>query len=178
VLTGRSSESTTSGTRTTSAATTPRSTATSSTHTSAKCSGSSAFLPARGRSGADQTAHSNLGARNFLFLNVPPIDRSPLMQAQGASATGAEALVIADFNAKLAAAATAWGANHTGARTWLYDAHTAFGTILDNSKAYGFVDNTSYGGTGDFWGNNYHPASAASVMFGAQVGSLLANTVW
>jgi phospholipase/lecithinase/hemolysin len=123
-------------------------------------------------------ACSNLGARNFLFLNVPPIERSPLMQAQGASATTSEARVIADFNAKLAAAASAWGANHTGARTWLYDAHSAFGTILDSPTKYGFVDNTSYGGTGDFWGNNYHPSSAASVMFGQQVGSLLNGTVW
>ena len=45
-------------------------------------------------------------------------------------------------------------------KTWLWDSNTAFTTVLDNPTAYGFVDAVSYGGTNDFWGNNYHPSSA------------------
>jgi phospholipase/lecithinase/hemolysin len=109
---------------------------------------------------------------------VPPIDRSPLMLSQGTSATSAEKVVITDFNQKLAAAASAFKANHTGVSTWLYDSNSAFTTILNSPTQYGFVDATSYGSTGDFWGNNYHPSSAAQVIFGQQIGSLLASTVW
>lgn len=43
--------------------------------------------------------------------------------------------------------------------TFVWDSYAAFTPILDDPSVYGFVDNTSYGATGDFWGNNYHPSS-------------------
>ena len=36
--------------------------------------------------------------------------------------------------------------------TWLWDSNAAFTLVLDDPTAFGFVDNTSYGNTGDFWG--------------------------
>jgi phospholipase/lecithinase/hemolysin len=95
------------------------------------------------------------------------------MIARGTSETSVEKVVITDFNQKLAAAAAAFKANHTGVSTWWYDSNTAFTTILDNPTQYGFVDATSYGSTGDFWGNNYHPSSKAHDIFGQQIGNLL-----
>ncbi|EIN06932.1 hypothetical protein PUNSTDRAFT_145192 [Punctularia strigosozonata HHB-11173 SS5] len=125
-----------------------------------------------------QKLRSDVGARNFLFINVPPIDRSPLMLAQSTDAQALEKTVIADFNSQLVTYVNQFKANNTGVTTWIYDANTAFTTILDSPTTYGFVDATSYGNTGDFWGNNYHPSSAAQVMFGEQVGKLLSGTVW
>jgi phospholipase/lecithinase/hemolysin len=94
----------------------------------------------------------------------------------------AEAAVIADYNAQLAKAVSGFAANHTGAETYLFDAHTTFATILADPKKYGFADNTSFGQTNDFWGyvllsvppgirslqirNSFHPSSKASVMIG------------
>ncbi|KAI0060552.1 hypothetical protein BV25DRAFT_1807045 [Artomyces pyxidatus] len=119
------------------------------------------------------------GARNFLFINVPPVDRSPLMLAQSTSAQALEKSVIADYNTKLASRAANLTSTHAGVKAWLYDANTAFTTILNSPQTYGFVDATSYGNTGDFWGNNLHPSSAAQVMFGNQVGNtVLQGTVW
>jgi len=120
----------------------------------------------------------NVGARNFLFVNVPPIDRSPLMLAQSTSAQSAEKTVIAGFNTKLVAKIASFKANNTGVSTWLFDSNTAFSTVLNSPTTYGFVDATSYGNTGDFWGNNYHPSAAAQTIFGSQVGQLLGSTVW
>lgn len=120
----------------------------------------------------------NVGARNFLFINVPPIDRSPLMLSQGAAAQSLEASVIAGYNAKLAQRAQWLQGNNTGVQTWLWDSNAAFTTVLNNPTAYGFVDNTSYGSTGDFWGNNYHPSSAAQEIWAQGVAKVLANTVW
>ncbi|KII86059.1 carbohydrate esterase family 16 protein, partial [Plicaturopsis crispa FD-325 SS-3] len=91
------------------------------------------------------------GARNFLWLNVPPVDRSPLTLAQGASAAALEKTVLDGFNTKLAAAIDSFAANNTGVKTWLYDSNAEFTTILDSPTTYGFADATSYGGTDDFW---------------------------
>ena len=63
-------------------------------------------------------------------------------------------------------------------KTWLWDSNTAFTTVLDNPTAYGFVDAVSYGGTNDFWGNNYHPSSAAQELWAQDVAAVLSNTIW
>ncbi|KAA1470460.1 hypothetical protein DENSPDRAFT_775132 [Dentipellis sp. KUC8613] len=124
------------------------------------------------------SANYDVGARNFLFINVPPIDRSPLMLAQAASAQALEKSVIVGFNSKLATRVSNLTTTHSGVKTWLWDSNTAFSQVLNNPATYGFVDNTSYGGTGDFWGNNYHPSSAAQVIWGDGIGALLSDTVW
>ncbi|EMD33269.1 carbohydrate esterase family 16 protein [Gelatoporia subvermispora B] len=120
----------------------------------------------------------NVGARNFLFNNVPPVNRSPLMTPQGATVCATEAAVIADFNSKLASRAAELESAHSGVQTWVWDANTAFSIVLDDPQAYGFVDNTSYGNTGDFWGNNLHPSSQAQTLWGQDVAELLSDTVW
>ncbi|KAJ7641128.1 hypothetical protein FB45DRAFT_899494 [Roridomyces roridus] len=118
------------------------------------------------------------GARNFLFINVPPMDRSPLMIAEGTSATSLEAGIITSFNTKLAAKTAAFKASNSGVKTWTWDAWTEFSTILNSPTTYGFVDAVSFGNTGDFWGNNYHPGPAAHQIFASKIAALLANTPW
>ncbi|KAJ7777694.1 hypothetical protein DFH07DRAFT_731107 [Mycena maculata] len=118
------------------------------------------------------------GARNFLFINVPPMDRSPLMIANGPASTALLATDIADYNTKLATTVSSFKANNTGVTTWLWDAHTVFTTILNDPTAYGFVDPVSYGNTGDFWANNYHPGPAAHQIFAQDIASLLTGTPW
>jgi phospholipase/lecithinase/hemolysin len=100
------------------------------------------------------------------------------MTAQGAAACASEKAVIADFNSQLVTYISQFKANNTGVTTYLFDANTLFNTVLDNATAYGFVDNTSYGNTGDFWGNNYHPSPAMQTIIGQNVSSVLAGTPW
>ena len=45
-------------------------------------------------------------------------------------------------------------------RVW--DSNSAFNVVLDDPAKYGFVDNTSFGQTGDFWANDFHPSSAST----------------
>lgn len=113
-----------------------------------------------------------------MFINVPPIDRSPLMLAESTSAQALEKSVIADFNTRLASRITQFGKNNTNVQTWLWDSNAAFTTVLNSPTTYGFVDNISYGNTGDFWGNNYHSSSAAQTIWGQGVAAVLADTVW
>lgn len=85
------------------------------------------------------TLCSTAGGRNFLFVNVPPIDRSPLvrhwrlkfpvidlyfffliqMLAQDQSARDAESLVINNFNTKLVAKISSFKSNNTGVNSFL-----------------------------------------------------------
>ena len=74
------------------------------------------------------------------------------MLAQSTDAQALEKSVIADYNTKLVARANALKANNAGVSTWVWDSNTVFSTILNSPQAYGFVDSTSYGNTGDFWG--------------------------
>ncbi|KAK0468880.1 hypothetical protein IW261DRAFT_1517326 [Armillaria novae-zelandiae] len=95
----------------------------------------------------------NTGARNFLFVNVPPIDRSPLMLAQSDWSQTTEKSVIEGFNTKLTARAASLKANHSDVTTWIWDSNAAFTAILDNPTSYGFEDATTFGDAPNiFWG--------------------------
>ncbi|KAK0446950.1 uncharacterized protein EV420DRAFT_1714401 [Desarmillaria tabescens] len=128
--------------------------------------------------GANLRRDCNVGARNFLFVNVPPIDRSPLMLAQSTSSQALEKSVIAGFNSKLVTRAAALEANHSCVKTWIWDSNAAFTAILDDPTSYGFQDATSYGdGATIFWGNNYHPSSYAHAYFGQDVAKVLGGFI-
>ncbi|KAF7360066.1 Carbohydrate esterase family 16 [Mycena venus] len=120
----------------------------------------------------------NAGGRNFLFINVPPTYRAPLIIGFFPDQLDVAKTVIEHFNAKLATRVKSFKAKNHGVETWSWDAYTSFNTILDAPQKYGFVDNSSYGEPGDFWGNSYHPASEAHHIFAKQIARLLAGTPW
>ncbi|EKM81377.1 hypothetical protein AGABI1DRAFT_113024 [Agaricus bisporus var. burnettii JB137-S8] len=122
----------------------------------------------------------DVGARNFLFVNVPPIDRSPLQLSSDQASRDAEAAVINGFNTKLVSKINSFKSANRNVTTYVWDSHTQFTAMLDDPQAYGFKDSTSFGSAPDqFWGNNYHPSSYAHKFFGQTVGSdVLKNTVF
>ncbi|KAF7373102.1 Carbohydrate esterase family 16 protein [Mycena sanguinolenta] len=122
----------------------------------------------------------DLGGRNFLFLNVPPLDRTPELLVQNITVRESEARIIAYYNAQLAAGVDKFKASHNGVQTWQYDAHAAFEQVLDHPEQYGFNNITGDDGVtpGQFWYNWLHPVSAAQVIFGKEVGELLDGTPW
>ncbi|KAJ7857140.1 fungal cellulose binding domain-containing protein [Mycena olivaceomarginata] len=122
----------------------------------------------------------DLGGRNFLFLNVPPLDRTPGLLVQNTTVRASESRIIAYYNAQLAAGVDKFKGSHSGVRTWQYDAHAAFTRVLDHPEQYGFNDIAGDDGTtpGQFWYNWLHPVSAAQVIFGKEVGQLLDDTPW
>lgn len=95
--------------------------------------------------------------------------------------------VVTDYNLKLAARAQSFASSHWGVsrvacrvvqrrstsrisdvttflqvRHRVWDSNSAFNVVLDDPTKYGFVDNTSFGQTGDFWANDFHPSSAST----------------
>jgi len=78
----------------------------------------------------------NAGARNFLFLNVPPVDRSPLTQAEGAAAAALEAADLAAFNTDVVNMATALKKTHTDANVFTFDTNSLFTKVLNNPASF------------------------------------------
>ncbi|KAF7306213.1 Carbohydrate esterase family 16 protein [Mycena indigotica] len=124
---------------------------------------------------------SDFGARNLLFINVPPLQRAPGMNDASHSAANRtfEAKIIQNYNAQLSAAAHHFAASNRGVSIWEYDAHAAFNRVLDNPAGYGFNDTSGDDGkAGQFWYNWLHPVSAAQVVVGREIGQLLRGTAW
>ncbi|KZV96151.1 hypothetical protein EXIGLDRAFT_765532, partial [Exidia glandulosa HHB12029] len=85
------------------------------------------------------------GARSFLFINVPPIDRAPLFIEQGVNATKQVKASLADYNGQFAARVALFKATHKGlGQVTLFDANKLFNTLLDNAGPLGFVNSTGF----------------------------------
>ncbi|KAL9623896.1 MAG: hypothetical protein Q9160_001888 [Pyrenula sp. 1 TL-2023] len=76
------------------------------------------------------------GARNFLFLNVPPVDRSPLTTQQGGDGAALEAADIADFNGRIQGLASGLAKDEPDTAVFLFDDHTLFGNVLDDPSQF------------------------------------------
>lgn len=84
------------------------------------------------------------GGRRFVFINVPPTNRTPLFISQGANTTGPAAADVADWNHVLVRRAARWGAARPDARYRVVDAHAVFTAILDSPASYGAPNATCY----------------------------------
>ncbi|KAA1469878.1 hypothetical protein DENSPDRAFT_835557 [Dentipellis sp. KUC8613] len=101
-------------------------------------------------------AHGLRGA--YLFVNVPPEDRSP--NNLGKSSAPAIAARIEEYNAALAAHVEDFAQSHPDMNVMTFDAHTWFNDILDNAQSYGFHNTTGFCECRDpsyFWYNVGHP---------------------
>ena len=78
------------------------------------------------------------GARNFLFLSVPPVNLAPLTlnQDDGGYAKENEGRVILDWNKRLSTMVTAFQANHTGTKAFVHDTWGLFNAVIEDPKAY------------------------------------------
>lgn len=72
------------------------------------------------------------GGRNFLFLNVPPVNRAPLTTAQGVAAEQLEAADIADWNSRVAKLANNLTHTYSDATAFLFDTNAIFDQVLDD----------------------------------------------
>lgn len=122
----------------------------------------------------------NTGARNFVLLSVPPIDKSPLMLGQSASAQQLEASVITQYNDALASNLASFLQSHPGAVGKIVDTGAAFNKVINNPTAYGAADATCYNsdGVSCVWWNNYHPALAVHKVVAEAVAEAWKGSFW
>ncbi|KAF2273783.1 carbohydrate esterase family 16 protein [Westerdykella ornata] len=102
------------------------------------------------------------GARNFAFLNVPPINKSPMMLAQPEESRELEATVIAKFNQLLVDHANAFASSHQGVKIVVVDTQAPFDAAIADPAKYGSKDATCFNSDGKtcLWFNDYHPGTA------------------
>jgi phospholipase/lecithinase/hemolysin len=88
------------------------------------------------------------GARNFLFLTVPPVWRSPLTIAAGTSSQQLEKSAIFDFNSRIVNLANSLRREHTDVTLWVHDTYDVFNNVLNWPGSYpqteGYKNTTAY----------------------------------
>jgi phospholipase/lecithinase/hemolysin len=104
----------------------------------------------------------SLGARNFVFLEVPPIWLTPALLAQNATEQVNKRSAVDDYNSLIQAAAHSFHVAKTDATVWLVNTAQPFETALDDPEAFGAPDATCYNSNGIscFWWNDFHPGAA------------------
>lgn len=78
----------------------------------------------------------SVGARNFLFLNVPPVQRAPLTAAQGPTAEASEGAAIEEWNNRLIDLTRQLRRNHPDVTTFTFDTYDLFNTVLNNPSIF------------------------------------------
>ncbi|CAE6457833.1 unnamed protein product [Rhizoctonia solani] len=94
-----------------------------------------------------------LGARNFIFVNVPPWDRSPL----GTTFPGLGERIL-NWNGQLTTSALAFSNQNTDASTLVFSSWDTFNTLLNDPSHYNLTSPNTVGG--DIWKDDLHPTSA------------------
>ncbi|WYZ42414.1 hypothetical protein EsH8_VI_000113 [Colletotrichum jinshuiense] len=90
------------------------------------------------------------GARNFLFLNVPPLERMPRTTQSRAAAERIplEKAAVADWNGRLRVLARDLRKAHEDATVFLYDTYGLFDRVIDTPDRYKetaiYKNSTSY----------------------------------
>lgn len=78
------------------------------------------------------------GARNFLFLSVPPVQLAPLTLSKddGGYAVQTEGKVIADWNKRVGALTKAFKRKHADANLFVHDTYAVFDNVIKNPRSY------------------------------------------
>jgi phospholipase/lecithinase/hemolysin len=120
-----------------------------------------------------QTLYAN-GARNFLFMNVPPIQRTPELLAENSTAQATTAYAVSSYNHLLSEGAKRFNRHNKDVTAILFDTTPSFDEALDNPTAYGAPDATCYSGNGVscLWWNDFHPGQAIHKLVAGAVANV------
>jgi phospholipase/lecithinase/hemolysin len=95
------------------------------------------------------------GARNFLFVDIPPIQRTPA--GGGVKSAG----TYEAFNTQLQIHARTFASIHADATVMLFSAWNTFSSFLDDPESYGFEPSDCSNVGGAMWYDHLHPTSKA-----------------
>ncbi|CAL3970348.1 unnamed protein product [Diplocarpon coronariae] len=111
------------------------------------------------------------GARNFVFLTVPPIELTPLIRTDSADNQKAVAEAVVQYNTLLTAAVNTFAGDKTDVKMWVVDTAPAFNAAVADPGAYGAPNATCWDedGVSCLWFNDYHPGQAIQKMVGEAV---------
>jgi phospholipase/lecithinase/hemolysin len=125
----------------------------------------------------------NHGARKFLYMNVPPLSRTPVgihsfdsADFSAGSGPSIYSTAVKDWNQNLTAAVDIFRSQHNDVRVEIYDSYSLFNSVLDDPTAYDFDDPTSIC-TGEHsrcvWFDHFHPGSTFYKVLAANLSTSL-----
>ncbi|KAF8654057.1 hypothetical protein AX16_003591 [Volvariella volvacea WC 439] len=97
------------------------------------------------------------GARNFCFIDVPPIQRSPAIPAHSEDEYSG---VYSGWNECLLKGAQTFSAERQDATVLLFSSWDTFTKLLDSPKEHGFAEEAARKAWGPIWHDHLHPTSA------------------
>lgn len=102
------------------------------------------------------------GARKFVFLTVPPINRAPANLGSDEWSQTTLKAAIQTYNKLIADHAAAFSAANPTAQAQVVDIFPKFDLILDSPTTYGAVNASCWNEDGKtcLWWNDYHPGLA------------------
>ncbi|KDQ60994.1 carbohydrate esterase family 16 protein [Jaapia argillacea MUCL 33604] len=111
------------------------------------------------------------GARNFLFINVPPINRSPAVPESSRD----RAQPYATWNTKLQSCAEEFSTKHPDVTTMIYSSWMTFTRVLDDPVKHGFKAGDGRKAYGGIWVDHLHPTSRMHDWIAADVYEFLSR---
>ncbi|KAL1947913.1 hypothetical protein VTO73DRAFT_13637 [Trametes versicolor] len=113
-----------------------------------------------------------VGARNFLFIDVPPIHRTPVGVAFSGADPGFDR-PYTFWNSCLRTRVHQFARDHTDATTLLFSSWDTFTRVLDDPVAHGFDPDHVAREGGDIWADNLHPSSRMHDWIAHDIGKFL-----
>ncbi|KAL1740850.1 hypothetical protein HDZ31DRAFT_46640 [Schizophyllum fasciatum] len=110
---------------------------------------------------AAQKLHTNTGARNFAFIDVPPTDRAPAAVQMECGDTVRQR--VDTWNAQLREKVAEW-AGRSDVRATIFSSNALVAQVLDEPERYGFKGGDLVGEDGGIWADELHLSSAAHAI--------------
>lgn len=122
---------------------------------------SSHYEPAMQKLFAAQELHYEVGARNFVFVDVPPIHRTPALRANDHDIQSHDgSFPYQQWNNLLTANVETFAASHPDASVFLFSSWDSFNRALDNPTGHGLEPSDVAKPFGKVWVDYLHPGTA------------------
>ncbi|KAJ8078863.1 hypothetical protein PM082_013147 [Marasmius tenuissimus] len=114
--------------------------------------------------------YKEVHARNFMFVDVPPIERTPAVHRGSEESAGAN---YTNWNTTLQSSLDAFAVSHPDSTVLLYSSHALFTRVLDSPTTYGFEQSDAKQQRGRIWRDHLHPTTRIHDILAEDIASFL-----
>ncbi|CCM04610.1 uncharacterized protein FIBRA_06792 [Fibroporia radiculosa] len=101
----------------------------------------------------------SVGARNFLFIDIPPVHVSPTCQSLRKRRGEAASHIFEFWNSELRSRISVFSTSHPAATVMLFSSWDTFMRILNDPISHGFEKEDIAKSRGSFWVDHLHPTT-------------------
>ncbi|KAL4893128.1 hypothetical protein BDV59DRAFT_202107 [Aspergillus ambiguus] len=142
----------------------------------------------------------NTGARNYLLINVPPLERTPaVIEDNTPDRVELEKAAVLDYNERLLSLIEDVKSSYSDVTVFHYDAHTLFNKVIDDPSQFSLTerykdvttvceayedgtpepnteyDECDYGADEYLWSNTFHPTWPIHKLLAQELSELLSS---